>query len=191
MLLYIPNEEELNQIVSTCVELFGQNKKTEIEIENLGMIKVNHNENIKYEPFQYPEFKNKPVLAKMETLVNIDKDGNSVLKKLVVCRIATSDERARRFLIAATEQIPAATSNVIWIDGQNVPGLKNWATLIDKQFTEKPDLNKKVSGLVTFSSGIGLKGDILSVLNTVKLIENATADHGTPDWIKEKLCAAG
>lgn len=191
MLLYIPNEEELNQIVNTCSELFGQNKKTDIEIENLGMIKVNYNESTVYEPFQYHRFKSKPVLAKMQTLVDVDKDGNPVLKKLVVCRIATSDERARRFLIDASEQIPLATSNLIWIDGQNVPSLKNWAVLIAKQFADKPDLNKKVSGLVTFFNGVGLKDTIVSVLNTVKLIENTTADHGTPNWIKEKLCAAG
>ena len=191
MLLYIPNEEELNQIVSACSELFGQNKKTELEIENLGMIKVNHNKNIKYEPFPYPGFNTKPVLGKLHTQVDIDKDGNSVLKKLVVCRIATSDERARRFLIDASEQLPPTTSNLIWIDGHNVPSIKNWAILIAKQFADKPLLNKKVSGLITFSSGVGLKDNILSVLNTVKLTENSTADFLIPNWIKEKLCVAG
>ncbi len=191
MLLYIPNEEELNQIVNTCSELFRQNKKTETEIENLGMIKVNHNENIIYAPFPYHGFNTKPVLAKMQTQVDIDKDGNPVLKKLVVCRIATSDERARRFLNDASEQIPPTTSNLIWIDGQNVPSIKNWAVLISKQFEDKPELNKKISGLITFSSGVGLKDNILSVLNTVKLTENATAVYSIPTWIKEKLCATG
>lgn len=191
MLLYLPNSEELNLIENNCSLLFNQNQKTEIEIENLGMIKVNHNENINYSPFQYPGFIGKPVLAQMQTIVESDKDGKSVLKKLIACRIATSDERARRFLIDASEQISPTSSNLIWIDGKNVPSLKNWAGLIEKQFADKPDLNKKVSGLVTFFSGIGLKDNIVSVLNTVKLIQNESANYEIPNWIKEKLCAAG
>ena len=187
MLLHIPTEEEISLIENKCSLLFSQADKKEIEIEGLGMIKINYTETILYSPSEYHGFTDKPVFATLNSLVEKEENGIPTLKKLIACRIAVSDERASRFLINASEQLSDTSPNLIWIDGKNVPSIKNWANLINKQFRDKPALNRKVSGLVTFFSGIGLNNDIISVITSKALIENETSNFKIPDWIIDKL----
>jgi hypothetical protein len=191
MLLRTPTEEELNIVEKKCLTLFSQKDKRELEIENLGMIKINYSENINYTPSEYIGFVGKPALASMQTIVETKDTGEAVLKKLISCRIAVSDERARRFLIDASSQLPSTSSNLIWVDGKNVPSIKIWTKLIGKQFSEKPALNKKISCLITFTAGIGLRDNMISVLNLIAFVQNENPSYEIPDWIKEKLNSCG
>ena len=143
-----------------------------------------------YTPTQYEGFNDKPVLASMQTKVEGTSNGVMIVKKSVACRIAVSDQRAFRFLIDATAQLPSSGTNLIWIDGNHVPSIKIWPKLILKQFTGKPELNKTVSGLITFTGSIGLNENMISPLNSVTLTQNEFAEHKVPNWVIDKITAA-
>jgi hypothetical protein len=187
MLLELPSAEQLNEIERTCITLFEQNQITEAEIEHIGLIKVNHNSTVHYAPHDYPGFQGRPVLAQMKGISQFDELGNSTLLKQVVCRIGTSDERARRFLIDASDQLPPNYANLIWIDGRNVPSVGGWGTLIARQFIDRPLLNRKITGLVTYTNGLGLKEGINVVLNTARFTANRTADLVLPAWLERRV----
>jgi hypothetical protein len=183
MLLGIPSEEELSEIESECVNfLFESNHDYELEMQNLGLIKISTSVNYIVTPTDYPGFKDKPRLSSNKTLI-----GNNGFSKSITCRIAVSDKRIERFLNSATDQLPSDSSNIIWIDGKNVPSIKEWSNLIKKLFIEKAEQCRKVSGLVTFLDGIGPTHDGISVINIVKLTENENAEQKIPEWVKVKF----
>jgi len=71
MLLRIPTENELNLIVSKCSELFNQIDKKQLEIDDLGLIKINQSVSLVYTPSEYIGFLNKPCYASMQTVVGL------------------------------------------------------------------------------------------------------------------------
>lgn len=83
--------------------------------------------------------------------------------------------------------MPEGYSNLIWVDGKNVPSIKIWTKLIQKQFVEKPELNKKISGLITFTGRIGLQENVISIINTSDIVINEKADNKISNWIVEKI----
>jgi hypothetical protein len=175
MLLRIPSDKELEIIIDTCSFLFKQKGLNELEIENLGLIVANHIKGVNYYPLEYQGFVDKPVLSQLEAILELNEKGEKIMRQPVACRIMVSDERARRFLIDASKQLPVSSLNLIWIDSINVPSVKIWDKLIRKQFLDKPDLNKKISGFITYASSISFQENELSAIQneTRKLVVNS------------------
>lgn len=190
MLLRIPTEEELVHIEQRCISEYDPNQVKEFEIETLGLIKMSNETNVNYAPTDYKGFIGESVLGTFQTRVETIPSGKVIVKQSVACRIAFSDQRAVRFLINASDQLPISSSNLIWIDGAHVPSMKKWPTYFLKRFNDKPELNRSISGVVTFRGGIGLHESMIAVKNSITLTENHSADFSTPSWISEKITAA-
>ncbi len=181
MLSGIPNEKELTEIEKKCLSIFPINQNVEFQIQNVGFVKISNQVNYIETPTQYSSFTDKPVLIGTQTLIGTEED------RTISCRIVVSDERTARILNDASGQLSSTASNIIWIDGRNVPSIKKWSNQIKKLFKEKPELNKKVSGLIIFIGGIELRDGIIRVKDNVDFMENKTAEFNLPVWIKEKL----
>jgi hypothetical protein len=186
MLQRNPSDEELQTLLNEIRSLVDE-ITTECEIPNLGLVKINHISGI-YSPFNYSALNGKSAICQMNREPITDINGESILKS-IVCRIAVSDDRAKRFLNGATKQLPQTSSCLIWIDNKNTLGFKEWGGILNDEFCKNPNIHEKISGVVMFSNNLGLdpSSNLLSEIYSTSFICNKGAKFQIPDWIRKKI----